>query len=95
MLKTIRRKIRNVRDALESLLLLLLMPVFGAMLPWIIILWLLMLAEGTTHASSNEDEDQSHLDRDNSFNFGHPCLCGFGQPCSFGDVDASEAGKDS
>lgn len=44
MLTYLKRKMQNVRDALESLLLLLLMPIFGACLPWIILLWLLMLS---------------------------------------------------
>jgi urea transporter len=44
MLTYLKRKIQNAMDALESLLLLLLMPIFGACLPWLIICWLLLLS---------------------------------------------------
>lgn len=63
MLSKLWRMILDVRGALESLLLLLLMPVFGACLPWVIILWLLLLPpprrkhETQNQPSPMEDSD--------------------------------------
>lgn len=91
MLTYLKRKMLNVRDAFESLLLLLLMPIFGACLSWVILLWLLLYAM----EHENETKNKPTLDKDRQLDYGDPCLCGFGHPCVFRDVDAINSGQDS